>query len=918
MARRPLSTEREQRTSTPRAPRAPHAPPRTKSRERMRAVVVRADPPFFGRARELGALDVVEARVVSLVGAPGMGKSRLAREWAARARADGRFDAVHEVALSAARSEDDVVAALASALGVSLAGDPASATGRLLAAVGAIGAAVVVLDDADGAMGSLRTLLPLWASHAPHATWIVTAAGRLDTGLERTLEVGPLSLDTSFGASDAARLFEARARAVAADFACRENDVEDLVRALDGSPLAIELAAAQVGVLTPTQILERHATSESPLAGALRDAWSTLREDARRALAAASVFAGGFDLAAAESVIAPEIGDASVVEVLGTLHGRSLLRSERDGRGAPRFSLYECIRAFARAMLRDAGREHEIEARHAAHYFAAARAAAPLWDGPHEEQARASLEKERGNLVEAMTRALARDSDDAMLEAVLAIDPLLAESVPLQARIRHLDAAIAAFERRHATGELLARAYAARAQVLTLGGELARARAEVDRAVAHAHACGSARVEGRALAWLGVVEMCMRREEAATAALERALELHRATGDVVYEGRAIGWLGTTALMAERIDEARVLFERAIVLHVRAGDRRYESANLSNLASTACEAGATHEAAALTDRAVALHERRGDRRLAAICAALYGAIHHDRGDLTDAHRAYVEAERVLDEMGEIRIATECRVKHAILLAESGNVEAARDLFERALRVSESHDNPTLVAVALAGLAACDALTGCTALARSGLDRARDVLKSAESAGAHRGPYAALVETLAAHAELARAEEAWSDEDGGGFARHVDAAAALLGEVASHRPRSVDVRVAARWAERRVARARERGAPPVSGAALAVSADGRWFRPPSSPVVSLERYAALARVLACLAAARRATPGEPVSATELVRAGWPDERLLPRAARLRLHNALSRLRALGLRDALVRTTRGYALAQSCAVV
>ncbi len=908
MARRPLITEREERASPP---------SRTRSRERMRAVVARTDSTFFGRARELEALEAIEASVVSLVGAPGMGKSRLAREWAPRARGDGRSVDVHEVALSAARTEDDVVAALASALGVSLAGDPASATDRLTAAVEALGDAVVLFDDADGSLDALRALLPAWAARAPCAMWIVTAAERIDpTGC--ALEVGPLALDARFGLSDAARLFAARARAVAADFTCSDDDVEDLVRALDGSPLAIELAAAQVGVVTPRQILERHATSESPLDRVLLDAWSTLDEDARRVLGAASVFAGGFDLEAAEAVLSPEVDGSSVIAVLGVLYGRSLLRSERDAHGEPRFSLYECIRIFARRMLAS-GREAVLEARHGAHYFARARAGAPRWDGPDEAATRDALDRDRANLVAAMSRALARGATDArdVLEAALAIDPLLAESVPLGARLRNLDAAIAACEGR-ATDEPLARAYAARAEVLCLGGDLARARLDAGRALVRARTCGSTKLEGRATAWLGVVDMCERREEAATAALERALALHRAAGDVVYEGRSIGWLGTIALMAGRIDGASSLFERAIVLHVRAGDRRYEGANLGNLASAACESGATHEAAALADRAVALHQRRGDRRLAAICAALSASIHYERAHLTDAHQAFLEAERVLDDTGEVRIATECRIKHGMLLAESGDVEAARDLFERVLRASEWRDEPTINAVAVAGLAVCDALTGCAALSRAGLDRARAKLRGAKHTGVHGGAYEALVETFAAHVDLARADEAWADGDDAARTRHLDAAAERVARSAPHRARSMDVRLAARWVEQRVAHARDRGVAPADGATtLSISVDGRWFRPPGGALVSLERHAALARVLACLAAARQAA-GEPVPAVALVRAGWPDERLLPRAARLRLHNALSRLRTLGLRDALVRSHGGYAIAPSCPCV
>jgi hypothetical protein len=88
-------------------------------------------------------------------------------------------------------------------------------------------------------------------------------------------------------------------------------------------------------------------------------------------------------------------------------------------------------------------------------------------------------------------------------------------------------------------------------------------------------------------------------------------------------------------------------------------------------------------------------------------------------------------------------------------------------------------------------------------------------------------------------------------------------------------------------------------------------GLWFRTPEGDVVSVERWRPLQRLLACLAAQREAAPGQPLSVEELIAAGWPGERMLPKAGATRVYSAVASLRRLGLRDILVRDGRGYVL-------
>ena len=312
---------------------------------------------FFGRDRALEQLE--QGRLASIVGPPGVGKSRLALEYATRCSQNGRYAEVWFVPIGAARTANGVCARVADALGLVLKreGDWSS---RVATAIAGRGPVLLVLDEAEAVVDEVRGLIDGWLDAAPHARFLVTSRHRLRVSGERVLALEPL------GPADAARLFVDRASA-RASIAPDDAAIAPLVEHLDGLPLAIELAAARVGLRSVGTVLrELKEQSAEPLEAAVRWTCSLLAPWERKALGQTSLFRGGFDLEAARSVL--ELGpDHSAEGAVSALVDWSLLRRHPPVRpSAPvRFDSLAFIAEFARGLVDDEAAGIE---RHAEHY----------------------------------------------------------------------------------------------------------------------------------------------------------------------------------------------------------------------------------------------------------------------------------------------------------------------------------------------------------------------------------------------------------------------------------------------------------------------------------------------------------------------------------------------------------------------
>jgi predicted ATPase len=858
--------------------------------------------PIVGRARDLAAVGsclAAEARLVTVTGPGGMGKTRLAQELARRLVAEGLFPAACFAELAGARDPAALCDAVAAALGAAgEAGRGADPVARVGKALAARGPALVVLDDFDAAVAHAGATVGRWLALAPEASFLVTSRERLALDGEVVHELGPLALpegDAAIASAEAVDLFVRCARRLRHDFTLAEADapfVAEIVRALDGMPLAIELAAARTAVMGPRALLhrlrsrfevlrrthkrgpDRHATLEAAIDGS----WQALAPAERDALAQCTVFRGGFTLEAAEAVIdlAAHPGAPPAMDVIAALRDKSLVVALPGPRGDLRLGLYASIREYAARAL-DPAATAAVEARHAAH---AVRSAEALAARVAEPEARSALLAERENLLAVIERVLGRGpvtarTAEPALRALVVLAPLLEHDGPLESYVRLLDPVLDATQGSGADPALIGRALAVRGRFRWQRGDDRGGARDLVRALAIARPAGDARLEARVLHDLGHALAARGDLAAARDHLEQALALTRQAADRREVGRVLASLGALAAREGRATEAVALLERARAAHEAEHSAGDQATDRRLLGAVWLDQGRVAEARGEAMASRQLAAAAGDARAEAMAASLVGLCDHAAGDLASARAAYTEAAAALSAMGHARLAAIATGHLGALAREEGRAAEAYTLLGEAC---DALGDEAEAAVFHVHRAALDVDAGRARDARAGLDRAR-------SAAQRAGDRALLAVIAREDARLAGAPSP---------ATAADAQAS-----------------AAAWIAWRCGDRAATAAPPPPAEALVIGAGGLWFRPPHAERVSLDRRRQLAVLLDRLAAERRDRPGAPLAWQALLAAGWPGERVLPEAGAHRVRVALSTLRKLGLRDVIKTAGDGYLL-------
>jgi predicted ATPase len=537
-------------------------------------------------------------RLVTLAGPGGIGKSRLAIEIARLARE--RFDRVTFVALEHVRVADDVLPAIARELGMRESGDR-PLTG-LLGIARAGRRDLIVLDNFEQVIAAAPLVSSL-LTDLPGATFLVTSRARLRVRGERVFDVEPLSvpsdpakasLEEVLGAPSV-QLFRERARAADPRFDVTVDNAEDVARicgALEGVPLAIELAAARIRALTPATMLAKLDRVLPLLVTAARDVperqrtiqatveWSIdlLSADGRALFTRLGVFVGDCSLDAVEAVAADEPWGVDLLGTLLELVDGSLLR-QHDYHGLPFFSMLAPVREIATARFEQGPDATAARRSHAGYYVGLAIEAEPLLVGATQLTALRRLEAERQNLRAAFRHLISIGEVDTVADAVWRlllywwIRNLLPEARAWTEDI--LDAGAPLADRTRA----IALAFSSWVALSQPGTDVDPG--PVEESVALFHGAGDDFGEACALTVLSIAWTATSPPD-----LDRAEELQRraielAHGRPTFQALFRGALGGVELFRGRAAEALAIFDAVRQDAVRIGDRFVESITLTN-------------------------------------------------------------------------------------------------------------------------------------------------------------------------------------------------------------------------------------------------------------------------------------------------------------------------------------------------
>ena len=589
--------------------------------------------PLIGRTAEVAMATALlrnpAARLLTLTGAGGSGKTRLAIETAIHLRPDFP-DGVVFVGLAPLSDAGLVPNAIAAALGVSE--QPGLSLIESVVKALAARQVLLVLDNFEHVLAAAQ-VIPTLLSAAPDVKVLVTSRTRLALTAEQELPVSPLDVpDPSqqlsleqFGDVDAVRLFVSRACTLQPDFTLTEENalaVAAICQRLDGLPLALELAAARVKLLPPQALLARLERSLSMLTGGARDlptrqqtlrntiAWSydLLSEDDRRLLRRLAVFVGGWTLEAAESCGNFD-GTLDVLEGMASLVDKSLVRHVDHIEGEPRFRMLETIREFALEALAENDEESIVRDAHAAYFAALGALAAPELTGANQVAWLNRLQAEHANLRAALDWLQRQERTDEALRLAASLRWFWLRRGHTGEGAERLAALLEASE--SSSGLTWAKAAAVAAHLAKWRQDRTRGEELFGLAIPKLREGDDRHDLALALCGLSDIVVDGHDCERAEALAEEALMLARELGDTWLEALATNSLGMNA--ASRLDYplAAARGEASLRLFRAAADPAYVCQSLGNLAWTVLNLGDLARARALYSEQLTLATRVAD-------------------------------------------------------------------------------------------------------------------------------------------------------------------------------------------------------------------------------------------------------------------------------------------------------------------
>jgi predicted ATPase/class 3 adenylate cyclase len=593
---------------------------------------------FVGRERELSEVRVLvgSARLVTLTGAGGSGKTRLALQVAAELL-DTTADGVWFADLAPVTGGEQIPAVVAAVLGL-----PGQCGPDLSeAVVDALGHqdALILLDNCEHLVDAAAKFCEQVIRHCPRVRILATSREPLGIDGERVYRVPSLSLppadaesSADLAGSDAVRLFAERARLHDPGFRLDKQSaalVATLCRRLDGIPLALELAAARLSSMSLGQITERLDQRFRLLTGGSRNAmprqqtlqatvdWSfgLLTVPERDILIRLSVFAGGFDLEAAEAICSPGGTPAAdtldVLDQLGSLVDKSLVIADRTP-GSVRYRLLETIRQYsAQELLHTAGDTEMLRVRdlHADYFLTLAQTARPALIGHEQAVWLRRLDPEWDNLRAAFLHLEAASRADDVLRLGVALERFAISR-------GHADV-LAALQRAITKPGVVLSSLLVEALVVTsrlIGlflrkdvGELATGKRHAEQALALARELGDTRLEARALAQLAGASYFEHDPSAVRRLAGQGAELASQVRDMQLLGELLAAFARTAPTPEDVRRIRL---EVLACCRKSGDDLLAATELHSLYGLDLHAGLIENAAAYLNQAIMLAEQLG--------------------------------------------------------------------------------------------------------------------------------------------------------------------------------------------------------------------------------------------------------------------------------------------------------------------
>jgi predicted ATPase/DNA-binding CsgD family transcriptional regulator len=650
--------------------------------------------PLLGREAEVATvralLDAGDTRLVTLTGPGGIGKTRLAIAVAASMEADFAHGACF-VGLASTRDPALVPAVVARALGLQESGDrPAAA---LVVSALRDRHLLLVLDNLEHLVAGSAAWTSELLDRCPRLSVLTTSRVALRIAGEHRFQVQPLALPDdpamdvfeSLSASAAVELFVQRARAVRPDFALTAGNagtVWEICLALDGLPLAIELAAVWLRVLSPDTLLARLADRLAILAGDQRDAaprhrtmrdtiaWShdLLSPEQQALFRRLSVFTGGFTLEAAEAVGGASRG-APVLDLVTDLVDQSLLQLQTPETGGNRLRMLEIVREFGLERLAAEGEAVAARDAHAAWYLEQARRFEVGWDGPGQVDWLNRVEADHGNVRAALGWLVDRERiEDAQDMA----------------------------------GSLM--------MAFTIRGHYAEARRLYEDLVGDRRGGEATVARAKALLGLSVIAVHQGDAERARAALEEAIGIFRALGDQVHLSVSLECLGMVLGFLGRFDESEATTATQLDLSREIGYQLGIQGGLNNLGLDAMRRGDLAEARRLMRQSVEIARENGYTWGLALGLGNLGWFELVTGRDEVAEPLILEATELLRALDSKRDLPISLADLAEIARRRGDVDIARGRLNEALAIAEDTGNWIAMAAVLRGSADLQRSTG----------------------------------------------------------------------------------------------------------------------------------------------------------------------------------------------------------------